>query len=129
MSSRSLLVLAAAALAAGCASAAPATAGQLRARAAFELSCSPEQLALVRIDPTTGGVIGCGRRAVYVERCSDRGCSWAFDREVPLPGAPAYAPTRSYANVHALPHVPRLAEDPDQWRRRIPGLVDDQPGF
>ncbi len=79
----------------------------------------------MRIDQTTGGVIGCGRRAVYVERCEGRACRWEFDREVPLP----YAAARSYATVRTLPHVPRLAEKPEQWRRRIPGLVDDQPGF
>ncbi|MCA9593917.1 MAG: hypothetical protein KC776_11420 [Myxococcales bacterium] len=107
---------------AGCAASAPATAGQLRSRAAFELACPPEALTLVRIDETTGGVFGCGRRVVYVERCEGRACSWAFDREVPVP------PMRSYAHVHTLPRAPGLAQD-SEWRRRIPGLVDDQPGF
>ncbi len=35
-------------------------------RAAFELSCSKEQLTWTKVDKTTVGVEGCGKKGVYV---------------------------------------------------------------
>jgi hypothetical protein len=60
-----------------------ATEEQLRARAAFDLNCSSEQLQLVEIDERTRGVTGCGQRTTYIESCAvsdgygtKRDCTW-----------------------------------------------------
>ena len=39
--------------------------GQLRTRAAFDLQCTESQLNVVKFDPWTRGVSGCGRKASY----------------------------------------------------------------
>jgi len=66
-----------------CATAPPATLQQLHYRAAFDLGCTPESLAVYNIDGRTKGVYGCGRRLAYVERCeSVHGepiCTWMLD--------------------------------------------------
>ena len=128
--SRVALVLAATAAALGCARPEPATAMDLRNRASFELGCPASALELVRIDDATGGVVGCGRRVVYVEKCEDR-CRWAFDRESPppawggwslaVPGA-ANGPFRT-TTLRSSP------ERESEWRARVPGLLEDEPGF
>lgn len=40
----------------------------LRTRAALDLSCPEERLVIQKIDETTRGVSGCGKRATYLNR-------------------------------------------------------------
>ena len=58
-----------------------ATEEQLRARAAFDLSCGQDQLTIVQIDDRTSGVRGCGQRATYVEQCArpSEDCTWVLN--------------------------------------------------
>jgi hypothetical protein len=65
-----------------------ATEEQLRARAAFDMSCPNEQLTLVQIDDRTQGVTGCGQKATYVESCGMRDgyggkhdCTWVLNTD------------------------------------------------
>lgn len=122
----------AAALGIACARPEPATAAQLRDRAAFELGCPASSLELVRIDESTGGVMGCGRRAVYIERCDDR-CRWSFDREAPAPawgGWVTVAPVRPQRDNPFVTTTLRTAPEPEsEWRARVPPLLEDEPGF
>ena len=67
-----------------------ATDDQLRARAAFDMSCPEDQLHIVAIDGRTQGVIGCGKRNTYVESCEQygrtagkTGCSWVLNGSQP----------------------------------------------
>ena len=63
--------------------------GSLRKRAAFDLNCPVENLAVVDIDGATKGVVGCGRRAAYVNRCgpkqdptsADDACPWLINED------------------------------------------------
>ncbi|MEO7729358.1 MAG: hypothetical protein ABIY55_00160 [Kofleriaceae bacterium] len=83
---------------------ATATATQLTSRASFDLSCPSGTLRYKRIDDRTQGVLGCGKRAIYVENCDgprDRmqtSCTWvlngAIEAEPTEPTAPA-APAAS----------------------------------
>jgi hypothetical protein len=117
-----------------CAPARPATAAELRSRAAFELGCPASSLELVRIDESTGGVMGCGRRVVYIERCDDR-CRWSFDREAPAPTWGGWATAAPVAGHPPRQHpfvttTVRTAPEPEsEWRERVPPLLDDEPGF
>jgi hypothetical protein len=129
----------------GCARPEPATAQQLRARAGFELGCPAEELELVQLDRSTGGVIGCGRRVVYVESCSSGpSCTWSFDREAPAIGWGAWPqPARRSPGMNgypgeepprASPYAPaaRAAEEyePDpEWRNSVPRKFREDPGF
>ena len=89
-------------LAAGSSCMATATATQLTSRASFDLSCSSGTLRYKRIDDRTQGVLGCGKRAIYVENCDgprDRmttSCTWvlngAIETEPTAPAAPAGSP-------------------------------------
>jgi hypothetical protein len=98
----------------------PATGGALRKRATFELSCN--YVELTRIDGTTAGVWGCGRRAVYLHTCNDYVCRWTIERELPA--------TRVGYTLPPEPAVVRtVVPPPDEWRKRIPALSDDEPGF
>jgi hypothetical protein len=142
---RALAPLCLAALLSACERPAPASAHQLRSRAAFELGCPPEQLELIRIDQTTGGVIGCGRRVVYVESCrGSQRCSWSFDREAPPAGWGAWTPAPASPRVSSVPvaEPPRAspyppaalapgdgAEGVPEWKERVPRLLRDDPGF
>ncbi len=131
---RSILALCAFGLLLGCQlRREPATADQLRARAAFELGCPPEYLALIRIDEPTGGVTGCGRRVLYVETCDRSGrCRWTYDREA---GAPAFAGVQApHPGAYGRPSpyaasVPSPYVDDEEWRERVPNLLRDEPGF
>jgi hypothetical protein len=65
-----------------------ATEEQLRARAAFDLSCPKDQLSLVQLDDRTQGVTGCGQKATYVESCGMRDgyggkhdCTWVLNTD------------------------------------------------
>jgi len=61
---------------AGCGNAAR---DQLRARAAFDLSCEESKIAVVEIDALTRDARGCGQQATYVESCSgapSARCTW-----------------------------------------------------
>ncbi len=97
----------------------PATAQGLHNRAAFELGCS--EVGLVRIDEATAGVWGCGRRVIYVEACDEDHCRWVIEREVPPPSVAFPYPR--------LPERPAIVRKPDEWRARVPALIDDDPGF
>jgi hypothetical protein len=61
------------------ASACGASNDALRARAAFDLNCSEDKLAIVELSTMTHGVTGCGRRAAYVQRCGGGVCTWMQD--------------------------------------------------
>jgi hypothetical protein len=60
---------------------------QLRSRAAFDLMCPSDRLAVVDIDHRAKGVSGCGSFATYVRTCrpltsdspSRHECSWAMN--------------------------------------------------
>ena len=60
-----------------------ATEDQLRARAAFDLSCGQDQLTIVEIDNRTSGVRGCGQHATYVEQCAqgNANCTWVLNSD------------------------------------------------
>jgi len=65
-----------------------ATPDQLRARAAFDLSCPKDQLSLVKLDDRTQGVTGCGQKATYVENCGSHDgyggkhdCTWVLNTD------------------------------------------------
>ena len=65
-----------------------ATGQQLTRRASFDLDCAPGDLRYRRIDSQTQGVLGCGRRATYVETCSrpsqysELECTWVLNGSV-----------------------------------------------
>lgn len=64
-----------------CGGVAEVTEGQLRARAAQDMKCLDDTLALDHIgDSKTIAVSGCGRRFVYKERCfANTGeCAWVL---------------------------------------------------
>ena len=48
-------------------------------RAAFEMSCPPEQLQAMAIDKTTIGVTGCERKGVYVLVPAIGGAKWVLN--------------------------------------------------
>jgi hypothetical protein len=82
---KSVGALAAVAFVAACGG---ATTEQLRARAAFDLSCPAGQIQLVDIDDRTEGVTGCGQRVTYVENCSfvdgyggKHDCTWILNTD------------------------------------------------
>src|SRR6478752_2416023 len=60
---------------------------QLRSRAAFDLRCPSDQLAISDIDGRAKSVTGCGSFATYVRSCKegtnpgrgDNGCWWAMN--------------------------------------------------
>ncbi len=60
---------------------------QLRARAAFDLSCPENQIRVQEIDGRTVGVRGCGQKAVYIESCNapvghmGRDCTWVLNSD------------------------------------------------
>ncbi|MBI4955648.1 MAG: hypothetical protein HY908_26755 [Myxococcales bacterium] len=68
-----------------------ATLRQLQARAGFDLGCPQGWMAMVPIDERAKGVMGCGRRAFYLESCEPSlgVCSWTLDGPIEAL-APAY---------------------------------------
>ena len=105
-----------AALSAGCGPVAPPKAPDaVVQRAAFDLSCSTDQLSfipLAKSSPRSFGVTGCHKRVAYVEICSiamygmitNKSCQWTMDgpiqTDVPapppvLPGAAPMPPASS----------------------------------
>lgn len=87
-----------------------ATGEQLTRRASFDLDCAPGNLRYRRIDSQTQGVVGCGRRATYVETCSrpsqyaEVDCTWVLNGTVergqegvvqPVPSRPPPLPPPS----------------------------------
>lgn len=68
-------------LLAGCGA---ATTEQLARRAAFDLKCERSKLEYVVLDDQTVGVVGCGKRATYVEACRTkaiRQCTWIMNND------------------------------------------------
>jgi hypothetical protein len=60
-----------------------ATLQQLKARAAVDLDCDAEHLALQPIDDATQKVAGCGKSAVYVQLFNNnRFPTWALNSNV-----------------------------------------------
>jgi hypothetical protein len=97
---------------------ASASEGQLTSRASFDLSCPAETLRYKRIDGRTQGVLGCGKRAIYVESCDGprstiaTDCTWVINGGIELtepPPAPAAAPP---AGAPALGPMPSNAATP-----------------
>jgi hypothetical protein len=70
----------------GCA--ATASQDQLTRRAWFDLGCSAKELKYTRIDYLTVGVVGCGKRAIYVESCDgprsrlETMCTWVINGQI-----------------------------------------------
>ena len=66
-----------------------ATVSQLKARAAFDLGCPESEITIVDIDKRTKGVMGCGKKATYVENCdgpigpfgAKSGCTWILNTD------------------------------------------------
>ncbi len=74
-----LSILAAVVMLSGCG----ATLQQLKARAAVDLECDADQLALQSIDNATQKVAGCGKSAVYVQLFNNnRYPTWALNSNV-----------------------------------------------
>jgi hypothetical protein len=71
------------ALVAGCY--AQAARGDLVNRAAFDLGCESSKLRYTPINSHTQGVVGCGKRATYVESCDGQRthlgttCTWVLN--------------------------------------------------
>lgn len=87
----------------------PASIGELRRRAAYELGCQ-EQLNIIELQKNTFGVEGCGMRATYVVlySMSARGPQWLMNSAaIPVPTAPAPAPTTAPAETPAPAPAPR----------------------
>jgi hypothetical protein len=73
---------------------ATATTEQLMRRASFDLACAESSLTQVKIDNQTEGVIGCGKRAVYVVSCDGppnnaTSCTWVLNGDIKPGNAPA----------------------------------------
>jgi hypothetical protein len=97
-------------------------ANPLTARASFDLNCPGPELLYVTISdrsPKTYGVLGCGRRATYVERCdsqtsgaygyvsSTRRCSWVIDGTIqPDPSTRPPAPSTGPNATPAMQPAP-----------------------
>jgi hypothetical protein len=100
-------------LAAGSSCYASATANQLTARASFDLSCPSGTLHYKRIDDRTQGVLGCGKRAIYIESCDgprDRvatGCTWVINGTIEVEpeasSVPAAVPAPAAPELGAMP--------------------------
>ena len=60
---------------------------QLLRRASFDMGCPEPQLQLVGIDAETTGVVGCGKRATYIQSCAkpddpiNKQCTWVKNSE------------------------------------------------
>lgn len=52
----------------------------LRTRAAFDLNCDREKIAVQKVDKNTSGATGCGKRATYVINAMDG--SWIMNSQV-----------------------------------------------
>lgn len=62
-----------------------ATLEQLQRRAAIDLDCPSEAISSNEVDSQTRIATGCGRRAVYVETCSNKNrtaCTWMLNSPV-----------------------------------------------
>lgn len=78
-----------------------ASAAALIRRASFDLNCDRGRLRYQTIDDRTQGVMGCGRRATYIENCRTEygsDCVWVLNGAVdsesggpppPPPASPA----------------------------------------
>ncbi|HEY6174713.1 MAG TPA: hypothetical protein VIX73_09730, partial [Kofleriaceae bacterium] len=87
-----------------------ATGEQLTRRASFDLDCAPADLRYRKIDSQTQGVVGCGRRATYVETCSrssqyaESECTWVLNGSVEhAPDATVQPAPRSSLPPRTLP--------------------------
>jgi hypothetical protein len=71
------------ALAVGCAT---TSVNPLTQRAMFDLQCPRENLRYVKIDDRSYGVIGCDKRATYIQSCQGQGwneeCTWVLNGTV-----------------------------------------------
>lgn len=95
-----------------------ATGEQLTSRASFDLDCAPSGLRYRRIDPQTQGVVGCGKRATYVESCARSGtsgedCTWVLNGRVEASAAP---PSPPGAEPPPPPRMPVLPLAPPETR-------------
>jgi hypothetical protein len=72
-----------------------ASPADLPARASFDLNCPTTELRQHRLDESTYGVVGCGRRATYVSSCNGQPgdmttqCRWIMNGEGPVAGSVA----------------------------------------
>jgi hypothetical protein len=73
-----------------------ASAAALIRRASFDLNCDRSQLRYQSIDERTQGVMGCGRRATYIETCRTQygsDCVWVLNGAIDSDtGGPPPAP-------------------------------------
>lgn len=57
--------------------------GSLKTRAAFDLNCTEDKLAVVDLDVSTKGVRGCGNQATYIWVCGrNQTCAWVMNTDV-----------------------------------------------
>jgi hypothetical protein len=88
---------------------ASATASQLTARASFDLSCPSGTLHYKRIDDRTQGVLGCGKRAIYIESCDGprnqmaTGCTWVINGTIEVEPAAPESPSTTPGPVATPP--------------------------
>jgi hypothetical protein len=71
---------------------------QLQTRAALDFNCQPAAISARFVDTQTRLATGCGKRAIYVETCSDRNravCAWMLNSEI----KPAVAPPQPGRDV------------------------------
>jgi hypothetical protein len=77
---------------ANCATGVPVAKEKLLRRAAFDLSCTRQQLTITTIDEDVRAVDGCGRQATYVQVCDgpvsevSRTCNWLMNGRAPSDG-------------------------------------------
>ena len=84
-------------------------------RAAFDLNCDQSQLRYTSIDNQTIGVVGCNRRATYVETCDGSrtgmttSCTWVLNgpQTDESPRAQAPGPATAASDDLAPPSPPR----------------------
>lgn len=71
----------------------------LTRRASFDFQCPQDQLRYMEIDNRAVGVVGCNKRATYIETCRGQGfaeeCTWVLNGGIessapaqPAPGGP-----------------------------------------
>jgi hypothetical protein len=118
----------------------PAALPTLQLRASFDLACPPQDVQMFHFDRRTKGVVGCGRRLIYVASCDDAfdkgACTWVLDSPASWPasasvgapmGARAAAPAPQAWPAAPSAPVPTSAAPPPGAPARPAGPTTPPP--